>query len=250
VIKAVIIDDELSAANVLRLMLQRHVPQVTQVVIETKPEKAVALLQQYKPDLVFLDVIMPVLTGFDLLNQYDEIPFEIVFTTAFDEFAIQAIRFSAVDYLLKPIDADELKNAVQRVIKKKQDRQSAKQILLNLSHNLHTMEESQYRLAVSTSQGVVFFKIDEIIRVEGEGNYSRIVLTGNRLHVCAKTLKDFEELLPRGIFLRIHKSFIINRNFIINFLKKGEVVLSDHSTLPVSRRKRTEITNILLNKQQ
>ena len=94
-IKAAIIDDELSAANVLRLMLQRHVPEVTQVVVETKPEKAVALLKQYKPDLVFLDVIMPVLTGFDLLNQYEEIPFEIVFTTAFDEFAIQAIRFSA-----------------------------------------------------------------------------------------------------------------------------------------------------------
>lgn len=248
-IKAAIIDDELSAANVLRLMLQRHVPEVTQVVVETKPEKAVALLKQYKPDLVFLDVIMPVLTGFDLLNQYEEIPFEIVFTTAFDEFAIQAIRFSAVDYLLKPIDADELKSAVQRVIKKKQAGHSSKQILGNLTHNLHTKEENELRLTVPTNEGVAFFKIDEIIRLEGEGNYSRIILTGNRMHVSAKTLKDFEELLPRGVFLRIHKSFIINRNFIINFLKKGEVVLGDNSRLPVSRRKRTEIMGVLSNKQ-
>src|SRR5207302_11487316 len=100
-------------------MLQRHVPEITEIAIETKPEKAVVFLQQYKPDLVFLDIIMPALTGFDLLSQYDEIPFEVIFTTAHDEYAIQAIRFSAVDYLLKPIDADELKAAVQRVIKKK-----------------------------------------------------------------------------------------------------------------------------------
>ena len=247
-IKAAIIDDELTAANVLRLMLQRHVPEVAGIVIETKPEKALALLQQYKPDLVFLDIIMPGLTGFDLLKQYDEIPFEIVFTTAFDEYAIQAIRFSAVDYLLKPIEADELKNAVQRVIKKKKAGHSSNQILLNLAHNLHIKEDNELRLTVPTDDGVVFFKIDEIIRLEGEGNYSRIVLTGNRMHISAKTLKDFEELLPRGVFLRIHKSFIINRNFVVNFLNKGEVILSDNSSLPVSRRKRTEISNTLLNK--
>jgi two-component system LytT family response regulator len=245
VIRAAIIDDELSAANVLRLMLQRHVPEITETAIETSPEKAVAFLQQYKPDLVFLDIIMPALTGFDLLNQYDEIPFDVVFTTAHDEYAIQAIRFSAVDYLLKPIDADELKAAVQRVVRKKKSGNTSRQILANLVHNLRAKEENEFRLTVPTSAGAVFFKTDEIIRLEGEGNYSRIILTGNRWYVSAKTLKDFEELLPPVIFLRIHKSYIVNKNFIVNYLKKGEVVLSDNSKFPVSRRKKTEVINSL-----
>ncbi len=248
-IKAAIIDDELSAANVLRLLLQRHVPEITEIAIETKPEKAVAFLQQYKPELVFLDIIMPALTGFDLLNRYDEIPFEVIFTTAHDEYAIQAIRFSAVDYLLKPIDADELKMAVQRVIKKKRAGHSSKQILANLVYNLQAKEEDEFRLTVPTNAGVVFFKTNEIMRLEGEGNYSRIILTDNRWHLSAKTLKDFEELLPEDIFLRIHKSYIVNKNFIVNYLKKGEVVLSDHSKIPVSRRKKTEVANILVKKR-
>ena len=249
-IKAAIIDDELSAANVFRLMLQRHVPEITEIAIETKPEKAIGFLQEYKPDLVFLDIIMPALTGFDLLSRYDEIPFEVIFTTAHDEYAIQAIRFSAVDYLLKPIDADELKAAVQRVIKKKRSGHSSRQILANLVHNLQAKEEEEFRLTVPTNSGVVFFKTNEIIRLEGEGNYSRIILTNNRWHLSAKTLKDFEELLPGDIFLRIHKSYIINKNFIINYLKKGDVVLSDNSKIPVSRRKKTEVTNILMKKEK
>lgn len=249
-IKAAIIDDELSAANVLRLLLQRHVPEITEIAIETKPEKAVAFLQQYKPELVFLDIIMPALTGFDLLNRYDEIPFEVIFTTAHDEYAIQAIRFSAVDYLLKPIDADELKAAVERMIKKKRAGHSSKQILANLVYNLQAKEEEEFRLTVPTNAGVVFFKTNEIIRLEGEGNYSRIILTDNRWHLSAKTLKDFEELLPADIFLRIHKSYIVNKNFIVNYLKKGEVVLSDQSKVPVSRRKKTEVANILVKKRK
>jgi two-component system LytT family response regulator len=249
VIKAAIIDDELSAANVFRLMLERHVPEITEIVIETKSEKAISFLKQYKPDLVFLDIIMPALTGFDLLNQYDEIPFDVIFTTAHDEYAIQAIRFSAVDYLLKPIDADELKAAVQRVIKKRQSGHSSKQILANLVYNLQAKEEDEFRLTVPTNSGVVFFKTNEIIRLEGEGNYSRIMLTDNRHHLSAKTLKDFEELLPPDIFVRVHKSYIINRNFIVNYLTKGEVVLSDNSKVPVSRRKKTEVSNILIKKR-
>ncbi len=229
-------------------MLQRHVPEITEIVIETKPAKAISFLQEYKPDLVFLDIIMPSLTGFDLLNQYDEIPFDVIFTTAHDEYAIQAIRFSAVDYLLKPIDADELKEAVKRVIKKKQSGHSGKQILANLVHNLRAKEEEDLRLTVPTSSGVVFFKMNEIIRLEGEGNYSRIILTGNRQFVSAKTLKDFSELLPGDVFVRIHKSYIVNKNFIINFLKKGVVVLSDNSKFPVSRRKKSEVSNMLLKR--
>lgn len=246
--KAAIIDDETSAANVLRLMLQRHVPEITEIVVETNPEKAVPLLKEYKPELVFLDIIMPSLTGFDLLNQYEEIPFEVVFTTAHDEYAIQAIRFSAIDYLLKPIDADELKAAVQRVIRKKQTDHSARQILANLKHNLLAKQESDMRLTVSTHKGVVFLKPDEVIRIEGEGNYATIVLTDNRQYLCAKTLKYFEELLPPGLFIRIHKSYIINKNFIVNYLKKGEVVLSDQSKFPVARRKKGEVTGVLLKK--
>ena len=248
-IKAAIIDDETSAANVFRLMLQRHVPEITEIAIETRPEKIISFLQQFNPDLVFLDIIMPELTGFDLLKQYDAIPFDVIFTTAHNEYAIQAIRFSAVDYLLKPIDADELKAAVHRVIKKKESGQSSKQILANLVYNLQAKEAEEFRLTVPTNAGVVFFKTSEIIRLEGEGNYSRIILNGNRQHLSAKTLKDFEELLPADIFLRIHKSYIINKNFIVNYLTKGEVVLSDNSKIPVSRRKKTEVSNILIKKK-
>ncbi|MEP6677504.1 MAG: LytTR family DNA-binding domain-containing protein [Ferruginibacter sp.] len=247
-IKAAIIDDEQGAANVFRLMLERHVPEINEIAVETRSEKAIAFLQQYKPDLVFLDILMPALNGFDLLNRLGEIPFDVIFTTAHDGYAIQAIRFSAVDYLLKPIDADELKAAVQRVIRKKQSGNSTQQILDNLSYNLKIKEEDDLRFTISTSNGIVFFKTNEVMRIEGEGNYSRIILTGNRVHVCAKTLKDFEELLSPLIFLRIHKSYIVNKNFIVNYLNKGEVVLNDASKFPVSRRKKTEVSNILLKR--
>ncbi len=248
-IKAVIIDDEPVAANVLRLMIERYIPEITEVHVETKGENAVAVLQALKPQLVFLDIVMPVLTGFDLLRQFEEIPFSVIFTTAHDEYAIQAIRFSAVDYLLKPIDADELQAAVKRYISIAKTEVDSKAILQNLAHNLQVKNTHSFKLAVPVVGGAVFFSPDEIIRLEGESNYSWIMLTNNRRHLSSKTIKDYEGLLDANEFIRVHKSHLINKKYVVGFKKEGEIILSDKATIPVSRRKRKEVMEALVKQK-
>lgn len=227
-------------------MIERHVPAITEIRTESDPEKATALINEFKPQLVFLDVVMPRMTGFDFLNTFQKIPFHIIFTTAYDEYAIRAIRYSAVDYLLKPIDADELKMAVQRFQDRQNDFIQNAAILENLSHNMQIRANRELRLTVPTATGALFFNTEEIIRLEGLGNYTTIFLTNSRKHVSAKTLKEYEDLLPPEQFIRIHKSYMVNRSHIVNYLKEGEIILTDSSKLPVSRRKKAEVTSSLI----
>ena len=244
-IKALIIDDEAAAANVLQLMIERHIPEITQVRLATKISEAHALLQQFQPQIVFLDIMMPEKNGFEFLNEVKYINFEIIFTTAYDEFAIRAIRFSALDYLLKPLNAEELRGAVTRYLDVSQHKRETDALLKNLLQNLGKKEEEDFKLAVPTTAGAVFFSPANIVRLEGEGNYTRFFLNDGRKHVSSKTMKEYEEILLQHNFLRIHKSHLVNKNCIEQFNNEGSVVLKDKTLLPVSRQRKQQVAAAL-----
>lgn len=247
-IKALIVDDETSAANVLQLMIERHVPEINDLRIATKTSEAHTLIQQFQPQLVFQDIVMPEKNGFEFLSEIKKVNFEIIFTTAYNEYAIRAIRFSALDYLLKPINAEELQAAVKRFLEKRNQQLESAVLLKNLITNLEGKNESDFKLAIPTVSGALFFATSEIIRLEGEGNYTRFYLTKDRKYLSAKTMKEYEEILLKHKFLRIHKSHLVNRQFIDKYKNEGSVLLKDNSSLPVSRQRKQEIISALLGK--
>jgi two-component system LytT family response regulator len=241
-IKTLIIDDENKARSLLAYYVQSFVPEINEVRQAESVDDALETLKTYSPDIVFLDVEMPHKNGFDFLVSLDKIPFDVIFTTAYNQYAIQAIRFSALDYLMKPVDPDELKGAVQRHLEKKQSEQQRGELLSNLKENINKKEVKDFTLAVPSAEGVHFFKIEEIVRLEADGSYTIIHLLNKRPFVASKTLKHFEEMLDEFTFIRTHKSHLVNRKHITRISNDHEfVLLTDGSKAEVSRRKKDEV---------
>lgn len=247
-IKALIIDDEPSAINTLRLMLERYVPEIGELRFTSHPEEALAILQKETPDILFLDIQMPLMNGFDLLRKLPAINFKVIFTTAHDQYAIQAIRFSALDYLLKPIDADELRAAIDNYKQQHSSEQIHDDQYKNLLNNIKATNKQEFRLAIPTNTGMYFYSPNEIIRLEGESNYTRLFFTDKKPLLVSKTLKEYDELLTEYGFIRVHKSHIVNRKHVINYTSDGQLTLSDQSKVEISRRRKDEVIQAL--KQQ
>jgi two-component system LytT family response regulator len=245
-IKALIIDDEQKARNVLSHYIEAFIPQISEKRDVGSVSEALIVLETYKPDVVFLDIEMPHQNGFDFLKSLKEIPFDVIFTTAFNEYAIQAIRFSALDYLMKPVDPEELRAAIDRHFEKKQEVSEQKQLYQNLVENIGKNDVRKFRIAVPSSEGVQFFMVSDILRLEAEGSYTRIILTNRRPFVASKTLKHFEEMLQEFQFIRTHKSHLVNQTHIKGMTSDREfVVLSDESKVEISRRKKEEVMELL-----
>ena len=241
-IKALIIDDEVKARNVLKHYLENFAPQVTEIRQADSVDAAIAILDVYQPGIVFLDVEMPMKNGFQFLTEIKEPSFDIIFTTAYNQYAIQAIRFSALDYLLKPVDPDELQTAVQRHLEKQEVKQQQKVLYDNLVDNISKKEVKDFKIAVPSSAGFYFFMIDEIIRLEADSSYTHIHLVNKRPFTASKTLKHFEEMLEEFNFIRTHKSHLINPRHITRLSSNNEfVLLSDGSKVEVSRRKKEDV---------
>ena len=241
-IKALIIDDEYKARNVLNHYILSFIPEITEVQQADSVEAALEILKTFQPGIVFLDVEMPHKNGFDFLLSLHEPTFEIIFTTAYNQYAIQAIRFSALDYLLKPVDPDELRAAIDRYIEKQKPVKQKKELFDNLVQNIGKKEVKDFRLAVPSSQGVFFFTLDEILRLEADRNYTVIHLVGKRPFVASKTLKHFEEMLEEFKFIRTHKSHLVNTTHIVRLSHDHEsVLLSDGMKIEISRRKKEEV---------
>lgn len=241
-IKALIIDDEPSAVNTLRLMLKRYVPEITDIQSTNDAQEGILLIKSFQPALLFLDIQMPVITGFELLKKLPAINLNIIFTTAHDQFAIQAIRFSALDYLLKPIDADELKAAVQKFIAL---RTPGGPLYNNLLTNITAQHKKDYKLALPTSHGTFFYKTEEIVRLEGEGNYTKFFFTGSKSLLTSRTMKEYEDILSSHGFIRTHKSHIVNQQHVINLTADGMIILTDGTRVEISRRRREEVSQKL-----
>lgn len=244
-IRALAIDDEPAAISTLKLMIERYAPEITELYTTNEPQKGLDLIKEREPELVFLDIQMPVFTGFDLLKQMDTIPFEIIFTTAYDQYAIEAIRFSALDYLLKPIDAEDLKRAVQRFIThRSQKEQSRKDLYQNLMHNIRSTQ-AEFKLAISSSEGIYFYNPSQIIRLEAESNYTRFFFTDKKPLVVAKTLGEYEEMLAPHGFLRTHRTHLVNRSYVQSFMPEGFLLMKDNSKVEISRRRKEEVLGTL-----
>lgn len=240
---AIIIDDEKRARISLALLLQEYCPNVTVVAeCENLPE-GVKAIRKHNPDLVLLDIEMPGHSGLELVDFFDEkeITFSIVFTTAYNEYAIQAFKLSALDYLLKPINPDELVNAVARL-----ERQKAIQFKA-LADNFQT--ESFEKIAVPSGNTLILLKIADIIFIKGEGAYSEVVMRDKTKHLVSRNLKNFEEILIKDKrFLRTHKSYLVNFDEVVSYNKSdgGWLDITNGSSIPVSSEK----TNLIIERIQ
>jgi two-component system, LytTR family, response regulator len=236
--RAIVIDDEPRACHVLNVLVGRYLPEITAFRQATDPAEGVALIQSFKPHLVFLDIEMPRQNGFDVLNALDEIDFEVIFTTAYSQFALQAIKVSALDYLLKPIDIDELRTAFEKFLRRVGQPTYPKAIFHNLTQNLATLQPGQQRLPIATTEGLHFLPIAEIIRCEAASNYTFFHLTGHRRFCASKTLALFAQQLSHHDFVRVHKSHLINRQHIERIDPAGTAHLTEGHHVPISRRLR------------
>jgi two-component system LytT family response regulator len=237
-ISSVIIDDEQHCVSALISDLQQHCPsvQVTDTCYSAK--EGIMSIKKSNPDLVFLDVEMPWMNGFEMLEVLGDVKFSIIFTTAHDEFAAKAFRISAVDYLLKPIDANDLKAAVQKV-EKKLEEGSNLQHITNLLRNIRQPSIDQ-RIALPQREGYEFIDVSSIIYCQAEGAYTKVFISEKKTMLISRTLGDVEELLPPELFQRIHHSTLVNVTYISQFLRTdgGYVVLKNGEKLSVSKAKK------------
>ncbi len=232
-IRTLIVDDEEGSRHTLRNLLNEYCPQVEIIAFADSAAMGLKMIQEHQPELVFLDVRMPVGDeGFQLLESLDDIQFAVIFTTSYDEYAIRAIKFSALDYLLKPINILELQKAVNRYIKRRGDSDAT--AIKNLSKDTQTFQ----KLGLPSIEGLTFIDISEIIRCEADGNCTIFYAVNRKKILVTKTLKYYDELLSNSNFHRIHGSHLINLKHIIKYKKEGAVELSDGSEVYISARKK------------
>lgn len=248
-IKILIVDDEAAASNMLRLLIEKQLPAKKEILCVNSPTEALDRIPDFKPTLLMLDIEMPEMNGFDLLNRLGTWDFDLIFTTAYDRYAIKAIRFSALDYLLKPIDIVDLQNALNRhLVRREHGPQPQAPLIDNLLTNLKQKDTGNFKLALSTSEGTFFFDPKDIIRLEGESNYTRFFLSNHKPVLVSKTLKEYEELLTAHDFIRVHKSYLVNRTYVRHMDRDGVLWLTDGSHILVSRRKKEEVMKELTAK--
>ncbi len=240
-LKTIIVEDEARGRNALKAMLN-HISDVKLIGEASNVDEGIALIENGDPDLVLLDIEMPFKNGFDLLAAIPNRKFDVIFTTAYDSYAIRAFKFSAIDYLLKPIDPEELKCAIEKTATKRQNDIHQPQLQINnLLENLKSMNKQNFKLSLPTFEGSLFIPIDDIIRCESDANYTRFHIRNETKPIMvSKTLKDYDELLTDYGFCRVHHSHLINLKFIKKYIKGegGIVVMLDGSEVEVSRRKK------------
>lgn len=242
----IIVDDEAMAISALRKDIEHTCPELSIIGTANDVADSVELINSLKPQLLFLDLRLIAGTGFEVLQQLNAPLPQVIFTTAYGEYALKAIKFNALDYLLKPIDPQELREAVTKFIVRENQHNFPQEQLLNLIKNQGVNPETQ-RLAVPTNKGISFIKIEDIIRLQADGNYSKIYLTsGKRLHV-SKTLKDFTAMLEGQNFFRSHASHFVNMAHVANYHNKdgGYLELANGETVPLSQRKKSEFMRLV-----
>ena len=244
-LKALLIDDEQRATDALRMMIVKTIPEITDVMVCNDARQAAEKIHDFQPQLVFLDIQMPHMNGFQVLENIPNKSFKIIFTTAYNEYAIQAIRYSAFDYLLKPVDMEELQAAVRRFVEDQEDYKQQYDLLKNIMHNMNAPTPEDFRLALPTKEGVHFLTPAEIIRCEAMGNYTRFFTTSGKAYLISRTLGEYDGLLTPQGFIRTHKSHLVNKKFISFIDHDGFAVLKDNSRVEVSRRRKEEVMDAL-----
>jgi len=247
-IKAVIIDDEKDSIDTLKWKLENYCPDVSVISSFEKPADGVSYLKKNPVDLLFLDIEMPMLTGFDVLEELGrDISFDIIFITAYDNFGIQAVKFSALDYLLKPVQNKELKEAIDKHLKKSQQKIPSEQIDLLLNNVQAERKGKRGRIALASKESIEFVDPNDIVVCEANSNYTNIYLVEGRKRVISKTLKEFEEMLLQFDFFRPHNSHLINLGRVKEFIRGdgGYLVMENKMKIPVSKNRKEELMQLL-----
>jgi two-component system LytT family response regulator len=244
-IKAVIIDDEINNQELISNLLKSYTENVQVVGLANSVESAYQAINEHHPDLIFLDIQMPDGTGFDLLKKFDKINFKIIFVTAHQEFAIEAFKYSALDYLLKPLSPANLLAAVKKV----EETMGSDELNMKLKILLNNIAEpvkNKKKIVLKTMERIYSVDLDDIIRFESDGGYTKVYLTDGKRIMVSKTMKEYDDLLLDAGFLRVHHSHLINMNHLFCFEKaEGHVVMKDDSIVPVSNRKKDQLLELL-----
>jgi two-component system LytT family response regulator len=242
-IRAILLDDEKHCNVALQFELDQHCPEIEIVGVTQKVEEAADMIERLAPDLLFLDIEMPWISGFEFLEKLGQINFDVIFVTGNDQYAVQAFKYAAVHYLLKPVDGKELKLAVDRIQQRPNLEKDQFQLLMS---HLNT-DKQEKRIALPTQESIEYVLVDDIIRCEAEGNYCSIYLVNNKKIFLAKTLKDIESLLVNKNFLRVHNSHLISISQVKRYLKAngGELEMTDSSLVPLARARKNEILETL-----
>lgn len=244
-----IVDDKTSAIELLRWLIKENCPEITSVTSAISVAEALPLIDNFEPDILFLDIQMPQQTGFDLLAKVKKWNFEVIFTTAFNEYAIQAIRFSALDYLLKPINANDLRRALDCYKAKRDFGQGGEELYRNFIQNLRASVEKPLRLALPGVSEIQYVLLENVIRLQAERNYTHLFFTKGPSFLSSKTLLEYEKTLRESGFIRVHKSHLVNSMHIAGYEKQGIVKMKDGSEIEVSRRKRDLLLNLFKPKK-
>lgn len=243
--KAIIIDDEKNGAEVLKLLLEQNCPTVKIEAVEYSPEDGIKAIQQHKPDVVFLDIEMPMSTGFDVIEATKQFNYEVIFTTAYEQYAIKALKVHAADYILKPIDVDELIEAVSKTQKRISDKK--KTVPENFEELVLNVINKNRKISIPSQDGIILVDIADIMRLEAESNYTHFYLKDRKKITASKTLKSFEEQLLKNNFCRVHSAHLVNLAYVEKYIKGdgGMLILKDSTNIPVSRANKNELTEKL-----
>ena len=247
-IKALIIDDEKHCSDNLEWQLKKYCPGIDIMAVCDSAENGLLQINHHQPQLIFLDVEMPVMNGFEMLGQLKEINFDIIFTTAFNQYAIRAIKFGALDYLIKPIDKDELSEAVNKFMNHTR-RDSLKQLTALLSHIKKSNDLSFQKIALPTMHSYELVPLNNIMLCESNNNYTNVRLNNGQSILISKTLKQVEDLLDMRPFFRVHNSFLVNLQYAIRYVKGegGYLVLNNDMNVPVARSKKEELLKLIMH---
>jgi two-component system, LytTR family, response regulator len=244
-IRCILIDDESNSLEMMEWLLKTYCPQVQIDAMCNSAEAGIEAINKYKPDVVFLDIEMPHMNGFDMLEQFDKLNFDVVFCTAYDQFAIKAFKYSALNYLLKPVDPDDLKETIRRLEDKKVS-PSREQLELLMQGIRNTQRPTVSRIALTTGEGLLFVTTADILYCMADSNYTSVVLKGGKKILVSKVLKDIDEALSGPDFYRIHNSYLINLNHISKYVRGdgGYVVMQDGVTVSISRSRRQDFMEL------
>jgi two-component system LytT family response regulator len=236
-LKTIIIDDEPDSIRLLQIQLEKNCPQVDIIGIYTSSVKALPDIEKMQPDLLLLDIEMPVMNGFELLEKILHLHFSVIFITAYNQYALKAFRFNALDYLLKPIDIPNLVEAVTKAEKK------IKPTMAQLSFMQKQLRgEMPTKIAIPGQNGISFIDLNEIVYAEASNNYSRLILTDKRVFTISKTLKDVQDVLEESHFLRIHRQYIINLNHVRQFSRNEGILTMDNADhIPIARNQKDKL---------
>jgi two-component system LytT family response regulator len=245
-IQAVIVDDELKGRNLLNELISSRFPEVNIVALAKNADEGKESILKYKPDVVLLDINMPGKSGFDMLQELQPVNFEVIFITAYDKYAIRAFRYQAFDYLLKPIDADELAICIER-LKEKQLQLDFRERLESLITQIHHPQQIPDRITINSLDGISVIPIPDIVYLEAAGTYTLFYLKSKEKIVSSLNLKEYEDLLSNHHFFRVHNSFLINLAEVKKFIKAdgGSVLMSNGNEVSISKRRRDEFIKLI-----